>query len=566
MLMTETADGSQIAKLGSSAMPSLAPVRCDGVFVASRGWLEAAGPCLRHSVRARVEKQLRVLHGQDGVLEVTGEPWAWAIPMRSFDGAFGHVIVAGEGPVPESEQFLLRVLAQQIGIAIANADSHARERAVAEELEIVNKRLERSLAIHRRLTEAAVEGGGMDGIADTVYNLTGYPVVIEDSRGKVLASAGPDTGGSEELTPDRREEILKLAASPLAPIRFGDRLASASGVDRETFAVIALIDPSGTAGDEERMALEQGSTVLAIELSRLQSILETESRLGRDLLEELLAGTDDERAGNRTRILGYDLGLQQRVAVINHPSDIPEERMFHAVRRAAQTLQAHPLLGSRRDTVVVLADHSLAWHRFRAAIDAELGQAGCRIGIGGICNHASDVPRSYREAQLAFQVMSHADSRASAVSFDDLGVFQILAETQDLNTIQRFVRKWIGALLDYDDRRQAELVATLSTYLEAGGNFADSARRLSVHRNTLRYRLRRIGEISGHNLDDPDVHFNLQVATRAWQTLAAMQRLDAAQTAGLGILRDTPDMGSASDITERAATSLSHASLESTER
>jgi DNA-binding PucR family transcriptional regulator len=142
--------------------------------------------------------------------------------------------------------------------------------------------------------------------------------------------------------------------------------------------------------------------------------------------------------------------------------------------------------------------------------------------------------------------MSFGDRQATVVSFDDLGVFQILAEAQDPSTIQRFVRKWLGALIDYDQSRNADLVPTLSSYLGAGGNYADSAHRLGVHRNTLRYRLRRIGEISGHNLDDPDVQFNLQVATRARHTLAAMRSLDAARTPrGIGAQAEP----TASDLT-----------------
>ena len=175
MVMTDSADASQIASLASSAVPSLSPVRCAGVHVADRGWLESAGPCLRRSVRTAVEKQLRGLHGQAGPIRVEGERWAWALPMRSLEGAFGHVVIAGEAPVQDTEQFLLRVLAQQLGMAVANADIHARERATAEEIGIVNIRLERSLAIHSRLTEAAVKGRGMGGVAETVYELTGLP-------------------------------------------------------------------------------------------------------------------------------------------------------------------------------------------------------------------------------------------------------------------------------------------------------------------------------------------------------------------------------------------------------
>ena len=151
---------------------------------------------------------------------------------------------------------------------------------------------------------------------------------------------------------------------------------------------------------------------------------------------------------------------------------------------------------------------------------------GCRVGVGGLCQRAPDVPRSYREAQLALRLMSFGDRGPSVASFDELGVFQILAEAQDPNTVGRFVRTWLGALLDYDETRGAELVPTLTAYLEAGSNYAQSARVLHVHRNTLRYRLRRIGEISGHDLGEPDVQFNLQLATRAWRTLAAIQLLE----------------------------------------
>ena len=62
----------------------------------------------------------------------------------------------------------------------------------------MNLRLERSLAIHDRLTEAAVKGRGMVGVAETVYELTGYPVVIEDSRGNLSASVGSRQPHPEE--------------------------------------------------------------------------------------------------------------------------------------------------------------------------------------------------------------------------------------------------------------------------------------------------------------------------------------------------------------------------------
>jgi DNA-binding PucR family transcriptional regulator len=107
--------------------------------------------------------------------------------------------------------------------------------------------------------------------------------------------------------------------------------------------------------------------------------------------------------------------------------------------------------------------------------------------------------------------------------FDQLGVYGILAEVEEVNTVDRFVQQWLGRLLEYDARKGSDLVETLGRYLELGGNYDATARDLSVHRSTLKYRLQRIREISGLDLGDPDTRFHLQLATRARQTLVALR-------------------------------------------
>ncbi len=107
--------------------------------------------------------------------------------------------------------------------------------------------------------------------------------------------------------------------------------------------------------------------------------------------------------------------------------------------------------------------------------------------------------------------------------FEDLGVYRLLGEAADIGAVEGFVRRWLGALLDYDVGKGSELVETLTRYLEAGGNYDATAKALNVHRSTLRYRLRRIRELSGYDLTDPDTHFNLHLAARAWATIHALQ-------------------------------------------
>ena len=85
-------------------------------------------------------------------------------------------------------------------------------------------------------------------------------------------------------------------------------------------------------------------------------------------------------------------------------------------------------------------------------------------------------------------------------------------------------RDWLGTLLDYDTVHGAQLVTTLSEYLDSGGSYDTSATALSVYRSTLKYRLRRIREVSGYDLSVPDAQFNLQLVTRAWRTLQALRQ------------------------------------------
>ena len=288
--------------------------------------------------------------------------------------------------------------------------------------------------------------------------------------------------------------------------------------------ILALVDPDEVAGDDARVAIEHGATVLAIELARLSGIAETELRLRRDLVDELLAGTDEAIAIARAEALGYDLERPHRVVVVETGPDAPDRHeLFHAVRRAARDCGVGTLLATNGQSVVVLADTDRPWELFRVTVGRELRGGRCRVGVGGRCDRVGDLPRSHREAVQALRVQSVVGGDR-AIVFDELGVYRLLAGIDDLDDVDRFVHSWLGDLLDYDANKEAsDLVTTLGQYLDCGGNYDATAHALSVHRSTLKYRLQRIREISGHDLGSPDVQFNLQLAVRAWRTQQAVR-------------------------------------------
>jgi DNA-binding PucR family transcriptional regulator len=136
----------------------------------------------------------------------------------------------------------------------------------------------------------------------------------------------------------------------------------------------------------------------------------------------------------------------------------------------------------------------------------------------------ADFPRSHREAQLALRIQKAVGKGEQVTLFDDLGVYQLLATEADTSAMESFAHDWLGALMTYDTAHGAELVRTLTEFLDCGGSYAVTTGALMVHRSTLKYRLKRIREVSGHDLGAPDVLFNLQVATRAQRTLQALRQ------------------------------------------
>jgi len=96
---------------------------------------------------------------------------------------------------------------------------------------------------------------------------------------------------------------------------------------------------------------------------------------------------------------------------------------------------------------------------------------------------------------------------------------------ENQESIESFVRQWLGPLLDYDAAKGSQMVATLAGYLQCGGHYDTTTAALYIHRSTLKYRLQRIREIGECDLSDPGTRLNLQLATRAWQILKGLGRL-----------------------------------------
>ena len=454
-LLLRQDDPGRILHTVASAAPAMAPCRTEGVIFDGQ-WSD-----LRTS-DGESEVFLDTLLGnletpsEGGMLPLSGAIWGFAYPLLSSVRPLGFLVVSAEVIPTQHEQFLLRALAQQGGVAVANAILHARERDRVARLRQTILALERDAAIQERLIRVAASREGQDGIAQAVHDLSGCPTAIEDRHGHLRAWAGgdrPDPYPSQSL--ERRRALLHEALAAGGQVRDGDRIFAVASTGADIWGVLVLFDPEHRAGDLERVLLGYASVVLAMETAYLRTQEATDLQLRGELVLELLAGNDEISAKNRARALGYDLERPHWVVIVESRQE--SESLLGAVRRVARDAAVGSLLAARPGGVILLADDEPDWHDFHSTLSAELHPTGCRVGVGGRCDRYGDFSRSLREAAQALRLQGAINDQRGLTVFGDLGIYQLFCDLSDRGSLDQLVRRWLRRAPGM--RRQKRLAA-----------------------------------------------------------------------------------------------------------
>jgi purine catabolism regulator len=138
------------------------------------------------------------------------------------------------------------------------------------------------------------------------------------------------------------------------------------------------------------------------------------------------------------------------------------------------------------------------------------------VAISAPVEGAAQIPDAARQARFVAALIEHGLVDGETLRFDrvaDVGVYRLLYPLWGSAELEAFAIDALGKLLTAD--RRGVLRATLLAYLEAGGSQVEAAARLGVHRNTLSYRLKQIGTLTGAEPINPESHLALHMALLA---------------------------------------------------
>jgi purine catabolism regulator len=394
--------------------------------------------------------------------------------------------------------------------------------------------LQRSIAAQERLQQVVLSERGLDGIVTTLAGLVGGSALVLDPRGAPLAQATfqrsldpaalgnlsdavaeRSAPGAEPFVPGDEELRSRSLALPIVP--------SEEGAPPGAW-LVAIKDAGGLA-EFDRLVLHQAVSVVALELLRRRVAASTERRLAGDILAEVIAR---QLAGAKLarRLEPFGLGGQVTALVVAAGEDAASVAGLES--ELAETLEdegVSALVATDGPLVAALLpgflDEELAAvaGRVHARLAARLDTA-IRAGVGRAVP-AGDARRAYTEARCALEARamtgsSNGDAPESPVAtYRDLGSFALLLSLQDSDALAQFCDSVLGPIENGDARHSDELMRSLSVFLDENGHWERAARRLFCHRHTLRYRMRKVEELTGRDLARAGDRIELWLALRA---------------------------------------------------
>jgi purine catabolism regulator len=287
------------------------------------------------------------------------------------------------------------------------------------------------------------------------------------------------------------------------------------------------------------MLASRGAAACAVVLAREQAAASARREIELNVLDEILDGAlrSEVTLLQQAKRLGHDL-TQSHVAIIARidQTTVARARDDRYVL-LEETLSRH---GSRILWRLRNNNAEIIWPAatVQAAMDAaaelheEISQGLPAIGsqglavslaVGRVQAGLGGVRASYQEARQALNLGRRLHGPGKITRFEDLGVYRLIFAAEGLKELDEFHEENLGALLAYDRDHGGDLLRTLEAFFAATCSPKEAASILGVHRNTILYRLERIREITGFDLDAADVRLRLHLALSAHVALYATE-------------------------------------------
>jgi purine catabolism regulator len=424
----------------------------------------------------------------------------------------------------------------------------------------------RSEKVQQELLNLILKETDLTCISNYLTEHIGFPVIITDQTGTIQAHSNeiPNLLGNwkgyvvKGIIPARKAVLLSSHDPMIQKIK-------TINIEEHCILQLPVIQVSGNAQDflfvilpfeisldcfltEHTVnVLEHAVTTIALWFSRKNAVEETKLLLHASFIKELINGdfTSLDQAISRAEMVGFDLKLPY-LCIIGAPENLKElfkkrkldeedyqqwaDSMIHYIKEeifyAAQSLKKEVMITYQEEKLLVFLEISLdnkneSITNFLDLVDRRMRNLLPKVIISwGIGNFNEDIigfKESYQNAKIALNVSRNKKGVGNRVMYKNSRIDRLLLNLFQNPDMKEIIMSTIEPLVEYNNQRNLDLIDTISTYNHYQGNVSQTARALFLHRQSLLYRLRKIEELTGLSLVDPDDLFLLDLSIKTWK-------------------------------------------------
>lgn len=472
------------------------------------------------------------------------------IPLFANRKIIGALLMANKSEATsftQDDQELLMILGSQLGIALENSRLYEKIdkelQTKVNELERVNEILskqhnilEKSLKMHNQLTGLVLRGKGIKAICDTLTAFIGSPVQVEDHNFKIKATtmhnitaqfvSGKEIVENKDYTRQVYELFQERKPVEICPANETTQYLVPIVAGRQMMGLITTVLVHRPLKQLDKVAMEQGATIIALEMLKQRAAVEQTKRLKEDFLEHVLAGNyeSEEWMHHRALQLGFNLKeIFQVISVEVEPGRNGKSRleMFQEIRELVDLSFPQGIVITKNNYVLVMVSFSEKdkeagakplVESLKERLTQLLRDGTWMIALGTLCNKLEDCVTSYQNAVTSLNIMKALKLKNKVISYDNLGIFSLI----EINPqhFAEFIKRTLGPLIGYDQKHKTQLVKTLDLFYRYNSNVLKASREGYLNSSTMKYRLRRIQEITGLDLKEQETSLQLQLAMR----------------------------------------------------
>jgi sugar diacid utilization regulator len=399
-----------------------------------------------------------------------------------------------------------------------------------------HRQFQKTLDLYDTLTALIRNNKGIDAIIRAIYDMTQTPLTYYDELLFPIATCGTTPA---QTLPDHfletREVRYAIRVKKWQTLTVDPNhlllIIPVLGADRVIGFLCAWINEQ-TFHDSDRTLLEYSASILGLESMKRQAIESAKRQLFGDIFEQIIANDFSDTMLNQAK----NLNLNERdfysvlVCAYTEPARSEIQQRFtmqSCMKRLEQIIEESDIKGlvtQRKGNIIAIL--SFPALESKRNIDSKLKRLcerldtipfDVKIGIGRSAEGFIRINQSYNDAKQCIQLLLK-NNTGKVYQFSNSGIDYLLMN-HDQDELKLFVDDHLGPLIEFDQKKNKELVKTLMVYVANNRNLAKTTEALSIHHNTLYYRINQIESILSIDFSQSEHWMNLAIACKIMQFL-----------------------------------------------